>query len=92
MEIILSILFIVGVWAYCRNEEAKADHYSNTYRINWDKVNQDRMNGASEMQLNKNIYRGNYGNERFKTEAEIRAENNANWEKYKKDHPWMPLN
>lgn len=92
MEIILSILFIICIWAYCKNEEAKANRYNNTYSINWEKVNQDRLNGASEMQVNKNMYRGVYGSEKLKTESEIRAQQNAAWEKYKKDNPWMPLN
>lgn len=94
MEIILSILFLVGIWAYIKAQGIKACNHSNTYRIDWGKVNDDRrMNNLSETQVNKNIYAGKYDyGEKFMTEEEIRAENNAAWEKYKKDHPWMPLN
>jgi hypothetical protein len=92
MEIIISILFIIGVWAYCRHQESKASNYSNTYKVDWSKVNQDRIKGVSEMQLNKNIYNGQYGSGKLETPNEIRARQNAAWEKYKKDNPWMPLN
>lgn len=92
MEIILSILFIIGVWTYFKRQESKASYYSNTYKIDWEKVNQDRMKGTSDTQLNKNIYNGKYGREKFETAQEIRARQDAAWEKYKKDNPWMPLN
>lgn len=94
MEIILSILFLVGIWAYFRAQEAKACQHYNNYRVDWGKVNDDRIrNNLSQSQLNKNISNGKYDTgKRFKTESEIRAEQKASWEKYKKDHPWMPLN
>lgn len=93
MEIILSILFLFGIWAYFKAQETKAINHSSTYRIDYGKLNDDRIrNDLSNSQVNKNISSGKYDTgERHKTAAEIRAEQKASWEQYKKDNPWMPL-
>lgn len=93
MEIILTIILIVSIWIYGKVQELKATNYCNSYHIDWGKVNNDRiMNNLSNSQVNKNIINGKYDKGRLLTEAEIKAEQKASWEKYKKDHPWMPLN
>lgn len=94
MEIILSVLFIAGIWAYFKAQETKACQHSKNYMVDWGKVNDDRIrNNLSNHEVNKNIASGKYDTgQKYKTQAEIRAEQKVSWEQYKKDHPWMPLN
>ena len=56
MEIILSILFLLAFWLYYRYTDKKASDHCNTYNIDWEKVNEDRIkNDLSGTQINKNI-------------------------------------
>lgn len=56
MEIILSVLFIIGFIIYCNAKEASA------YRqVDWKKANNDKfMNDLSQSQVNYNIMSGKY--------------------------------
>lgn len=94
MQIIGSILLLVGIWAYVKWNEGQASNHSKTHVIDYGKVNNDRLfNNLSETQINKNIANGKYDTgERIKSAEEIRAEQKVKWEQYKKDNPWMPLN
>lgn len=61
MEIILSILFLIGIWAYFKNQDTKACNYSKSHQIDYGKVNTDRiMNDLSNSQVNHNILSGKY--------------------------------
>ena len=61
MEIILSILFVLGIVAYFKYQDGKATVHCNTYEIDWGKVVEDRtMNNLSNTQINRNIASGKY--------------------------------
>ncbi len=61
MEIIASILFLIGIWAFYIFQETKACNYSKTPQIDYGKVNNDRiMNDLSNSQVNRNILNGKY--------------------------------
>ena len=61
MELILGILFIVGIVLYGKIQDEKATYHCNTYEVDWSKVNEDRiMNNLSDNQVNKNIVSGKY--------------------------------
>ena len=61
MELVLGILFIVGIIIYTKIQDEKAAYHCNTYEVDWGKVNEDRiMNNLSETQINKNISLGKY--------------------------------
>lgn len=63
MEIILSILLIVGIWGYFKNIENNASKHLNTHvgKIDYGKMNTDRiMNDLSNTQVNQNIINGKY--------------------------------
>lgn len=94
MDMIFGIILLIGIWGYHKWKEEQARNHCNTYRIDYRKLNDDQiMNNLSNSQVNQNILSGKYDmGERCKTAAEIRAEQEASWEQYKKDHPWMPLN
>lgn len=88
MEIILSILFLAGIWAYFKCHEAKACRHCNSYMIDYGKLNDDRMNNnLSNFQVNQNIINGKYDKGRIPTKAEIKASQEAYWEDFKKCHP-----
>lgn len=61
MEIILSILFLVGIWAYFKTQETKAFNHSSNYEVDWKKVNDDRIrNDISNHQIYKDVASGKY--------------------------------
>lgn len=83
MEIILSILFIIGLILYCNAKEA------NAYRqVDWKKANNDKlMNDLSKSQMHKNIMSGKYNGGKIMTQSEIKASQDAAWEDFKRRHP-----
>lgn len=88
MEIILSILFLLAFWLYYRYTDKKASDHCNTYNIDWEKVNEDRIkNDLSGTQINKNIAKGEYDSGKIMTSTEIKASQKAEWEDFKKKHP-----
>lgn len=83
MEIILSILFILGIWAYFKVQDVKACNYSQSHQIDWGKVNSDRTkNNLSNSQVNQNIISGKYNKPATATKS-----SNDTWEDFKKRHP-----
>lgn len=61
MEILATIGLIVGVWLYYKIKEEQTIAHSNTYDVDWGKVNEDRiMNNLSQSQINDNIVNGKY--------------------------------
>lgn len=78
MEIILSVLFIIGFIIYCNAKEA------SVYRqVDWKKANNDTlMNNLSKSQMNQNIMSGKYN----KSEAANKSSEDT-WEEFKKKHP-----
>lgn len=88
MEIIFSVLFLFGFWAYYRSIDHSASNHCNKYNVDWKKVNEDQVkNNLSNSQVNKSIARGKYDAGKIKTNAEIKASHNATWEDFKKSHP-----
>lgn len=88
MEIVFSILFLVFFWLYYRYVEKKASDHCNIYKVDWAKVNKDRIkNDLSRIQINKNIFSGKYDAGKNLTNAEIKASQDAVWEDFKKRHP-----
>lgn len=82
MEIILSALFLVVIWACCKAQGVKAHNYSQSHQIDWGKVNSDRVvNDLSNSQVNQNILGEKYN--------AISSSNNSNdtWEDFKRRHP-----
>lgn len=66
MEILATIGLIVGVWFYYKVKEEQAITHSNTYDVDWGKVNEDRiMNNLSQSQTNDNIANGKYDRGRW---------------------------
>lgn len=83
MEIILSLLFILGIVTYFKVQDAKACNYSKVHRIDWGKVNNDRvMNDLSNSQVNQNILNGKYN-----APAATTKSSNDTWEDFKRRHP-----
>ena len=83
MEIILSILFLVGIWVYYKVRDVKACNYSQSHQIDWGKVNSDRaINDLSNSQVNQNILNGKYNKS-----AEANKASNDTWEDFKRRHP-----
>lgn len=81
MEIILSVLFLLGIWAYFKVQDAKACNYSQSHQIDWGKVNSDRaVNDLSNYQVNQNTLNGKYN-------APAATTTNDTWEDFKKRHP-----
>lgn len=80
MEIILSVLFILGIWVYFKTQETKACNYSQSHQIDWGTVNSDRvLNDLSNSQVNQNIISGKYN---------VHSINKNNtWEEFKRKHP-----
>ena len=78
MEIILSVLFIIGFILYCNAKEA------NAYRqVDWGKVNDDRIkNNLSRSQVNQNIMSGKYNKS-----ATTNKNSDDTWEDFKRRHP-----
>lgn len=63
MEIILSILFIVGIWGWFKLQDSKTSNYLNTHvgKVDYGKMNDDRIiNNLSNSQVNQNILSGKY--------------------------------
>lgn len=61
MEIIVSVLFLVGIWAYFKAKDIKVCNYSQSHQIDYGKLNNDRiMNDLSSSQVNNNILSGKY--------------------------------
>lgn len=88
MEIIFSVLFLLGFWLYYKCVEESAIDYCNKYEVDWGKVNEDRTkNNLSNSQIDRNISLGKYGSGRIMTNAEIKAKQTAAWEDFKKRHP-----
>lgn len=88
MEIILSILFLLGIWAYFKIQETKACDYSNSHKIDYGKLNNDRIiNDLSNSQVNRNIIDGKYNDGKILTQSEIKASQDAAWEDFKRKHP-----
>lgn len=78
MEIILSVLFIIGFILYVNATETKA--FRN---VDWGKVNNDKyMNNLSNSQVNQNIMGGKYN----KSETANKSSEDT-WEEFKKRHP-----
>lgn len=93
MEIILTILFLAALFLLPKISENKATNHCKSYHIDYGKVTDDRlMNHLSNAQINKNIIDGKYDIGRMETAGEIKAQQDAFWEDYKKKHPWMDLN
>lgn len=83
MEIILSILFILGIVAYFKIQGARACNYSQTHRIDWGKANNDRtMNDLSNSQVNQNILNGKYDKPVVNNKS-----SDDTWEDFKRKHP-----
>ncbi len=78
MEIILSVLFIIGFIFYCNAKEASA------YRkVDWGKVNNDKlMNDLSKFQVNQNIMSGKYNKPATSSKS-----SDDTWEDFKRRHP-----
>lgn len=88
MEIIFSVLFLLGFWLYYRSIDHNASNHCNTYSVDWKKVNEDRiMNNLSDSQVNRSISRGKYDAGTIMTNADIKASQNATWEDFKRRHP-----
>lgn len=88
MEIILSVLILVGFWMFHRDLEKGVSNHCNNYNVDWGKVNEDRiMNDLSGNQVNMNISTGKYDAGRIRTNEEIKASQKADWEEFKKRHP-----
>ena len=80
MEIILSVLFILGFVVYFKAKDVSACNYSQSHYIDWGKVNNDRtVNDLSNFQVNQNILNGKYNTHVPKKEE--------TWEEFKKHHP-----
>lgn len=61
MEIIASVLFLIGIWAYFKVKNVKVCNYSQSHQIGYGKLNNDRiMNNLSNSQVNNNILSGEY--------------------------------
>lgn len=83
MEIILSVLFILGFVIYFKVKDINACNYSQSHKIDWGKVNSDRaVNGLSNYQVNQNILNGKYNAPTSSTKS-----SNDTWEDFKKRHP-----
>ena len=83
MEIILSILFILGILAYFKVQDGRVGNYSQSHQIDWGKVNSDRaINDLSNSQVNQNILNGKYN-------RSITANKSSDdtWEDFKRRHP-----
>lgn len=88
MEIIASIILIIVIIGWPKLQNSRVCNYCNSHEVDWGKVNNDRiMNNLSNSQVNKNILSGKYGSGRIKTQAEIKAEQEAIWEDFKRRHP-----
>ena len=88
MEIIFSVLFLLAFWLYYRCIDNSASNHCNNYKVDWKKVNEDRiMNDLSGSQVNKNIASGKYDSGKIMTQTEIKASQNAIWEDFKKRYP-----
>ena len=84
MEIILSVLFIVGIWAYFKAQDVKTCNYSQSHQIDWGKVNDDRIiNDLSNSQVNQNILNGKYN----KPAVPANKNSDQTWEDFKRRHP-----
>lgn len=80
MEIILSVLFILGFVAYFKSKDVSAHNYSQSHQIDWGKANSDRVvNDLSNFEVNQNILSGKYNAPAPKKEE--------TWEDFKKRHP-----
>lgn len=83
MEIIFSVLFILGIVAYFKVQDGRACNYSQSHKIDWEKVNDDRaVNDLSNFQVNQNIMSGKYNKS-----ATTNKSSNDTWEDFKKRHP-----
>lgn len=61
MEIIISVLFLVGIWAYFKSLDKKANDYQNNHEVDFGKMNDDiTINNLSNSQINKNTLNGKY--------------------------------
>ena len=80
MEIILSILFLAGIYAYFKAKDVSATNYRNTHYIDYGKMNNDRLlNDLSNSQVNQNTLNGKY---------DVPAPKKCDtWEDFKKRHP-----
>ena len=67
MEIILSILSILGIIYWSKLQYNRASNYINTHinKIDYGKMNDDRIiNDLSNQQLNQNILNGKYDSDK----------------------------
>ena len=63
MEIILSELFILGIFSWFKLQDGRSSNYLNTHvgKIDYGKMNEDRiLNDLSNSQVNQNILSGKY--------------------------------
>lgn len=61
MEIILSVLFLLGIWAWSKLQDNRTCNYTNSHRIDYGKMNDDRLlNDLSNSEVNRNILSGKY--------------------------------
>ena len=63
MEIILSVLFILGIVAWFKLQDTRASNHLNTNvgNVDYGKMNEDRiLNDLSNSQVNQNIINGKY--------------------------------
>lgn len=78
MEIILSVLFIIGFILFVRAQEVSAFR-----KIHCEKANNDKfMNDLSQSQVNYNIMSGKYNKP-----VAANKSNKDTWEDFKKRHP-----
>ena len=83
MEIIATILLIVGLWIFYKIGEIKACNYSQSHQIDWEKVNHDRaINDLSNSQVNQNII-----NEKYNKPVSANKSSNDTWEDFKRRPP-----
>ena len=63
MEIILSVLFILGIVGWFKLQDGRASNHLNSHvgKIDYGKMNEDRiLNDLSNSQVNQNIISGKY--------------------------------
>lgn len=84
MEIIATILLIIGLWGFYKIRDVKACNYSQSHQIDWGKVNHDRIiNDLSNSQVNQNILNGKYN----KSAVSVNKNSDDTWEDFKRRHP-----
>lgn len=87
MGIVFSVLFLLGFWIYYKSVDNRASNHCNTYQVDWEKVNEDRIkNNLSNTQVDKNIFKGKYNRGPVITKTEIKRKQDDTWKDFKKKH------